>query len=98
LLVLLYAALSLLNDFFCDKAIIDKTLFDDIAGFIIEMYDTTYGIKRLITFLHLSQRCQSFFRLFKVSFSIDLLKDVNGPGDVLASFSGSLFSLVEKLQ
>jgi len=28
--VLLYAAVSLLNDFFCDKAIIDKTLFDEI--------------------------------------------------------------------
>jgi hypothetical protein len=29
--VLLYAALSLLNDFFCDKAIIDKTLFDVVT-------------------------------------------------------------------
>jgi len=27
--VLLYAALSLLNNFFCDKAIIDKTLFNE---------------------------------------------------------------------
>jgi len=30
--MLLYVAVSLLNHFFCDKAIIDKTLFNDICN------------------------------------------------------------------
>jgi len=50
--VLLYAALSLLNDFFCDKAIIDKTLLDDIC-----MYAAYSGIPALRS--PFSNRCAS---------------------------------------
>ena len=44
--MLLYAAVSLLNDFFCDKAIIDKTLFDATFIFRPSGGQTIYCAKR----------------------------------------------------